>query len=236
MKSVAPTFPVAGMAFLRALKKNNDREWFTPRKEEFEEKVRQPMIALVEAVHKEMLKFAPAYVGEPAKTVFRIYRDTRFSKNKTPYKTHIGSYMWRNDLDKNTGGGFYFAVSPEETMIAAGLYHPMPDQLRLVRQHVAEHHVEFRRTFSGKKVRELFGELQGNPLSRPPKGFAAEHPAIDLIQCRRFVLNPALPPTMATSPDFVNEVVTRLKAATPFLEFLNRPLKRAAKTNPEDAW
>jgi len=81
------------MAFLRALKKHNDREWFTPRKSTFEATVRQPMIELVGAIHTEMLRFAPQYVGEPAKCVYRIYRDTRFSKDKTPYKDHLAANM-----------------------------------------------------------------------------------------------------------------------------------------------
>ena len=236
MKSSVPTFPAAGIAFLRALKKNNNREWFTPRKDEFEEKVRQPMLSLVEAVHKEMLKFAPQYVGDPSKTIFRIYRDTRFSKDKTPYKTHIGSYMWRNDLDKNTGGGFYFAVSPDETVIAAGLYHPMPDQLRTVRAHIADRHAEFRKTFSGKKTVELFGGLRGEPMSRPPKGYGPDHPAIDLLRYREYVLYPELPKDLGVRADFVTDVVSRFKAATPFTEFLNAPLKRAGRKAVEQNW
>jgi uncharacterized protein (TIGR02453 family) len=183
-----------------------------------------------------MLKFAPQYVGDPVKTIFRIYRDTRFSKDKTPYKTHIGSYMWRNDLDKNTGGGFYFAVSPDETVIAAGLYHPMPDQLRAVRAHVAEHHAEFRKTFSGKKIAALFGGLRGDPMSRPPKGYDPAHPAIDLLRYREFVLYPELPRDMGTRVDFVSDVVSRFKAATPFTEFLNAPLRRAGRKAVEENW
>ncbi len=229
-------FPAAGIAFLRALKKNNDREWFTPRKDEFEEKVRQPMLALVAAVHKEMLKFAPQYVGDPAKTIFRIYRDTRFSKDKTPYKTHIGSYMWRNDLDKNTGGRFYIAVSQDETVIEAGLYHPMPDQLRAVRAHVADRRAGIRNTGTGQKRAALFGGQRGHPMSRPPKGDDPAHTAIDLMRSREFVLYPKLPRDMGTRADFVSDVVRRFKAATPFTEFLNAPLRRAGRKAVEENW
>src|SRR5438270_7824460 len=96
------------------------------------------MIELVRAVHGEMLRFAPEYVGEPAKCVFRIYRDTRFSKDKTPYKDHIAASFWRNDLGKGEGAGFYVGISPKELEIAGGLYHPDPKTLLAVRQHVAE--------------------------------------------------------------------------------------------------
>jgi uncharacterized protein (TIGR02453 family) len=226
MKNVFPGFPAEGMKFLRDLKKHNDREWFTPRKIIYEEHVRLPMLALIEAAHREMLKFAPEYVGEPAKCIFRLYRDTRFSKDKTPYKTHIGAYFWRNDLDKNTGAGFYVGVSPEEVVIAAGLYHPAPDVLRTVREAVAQDHKAFRKTFENSKVRDLFGELRGDAATRAPKGFDPDHPALDLLKCRQYVLYPTLDPSLAAKPDLLGEVVTRFKAATPFLEFLNRPLKR----------
>ena len=229
MKAPAPVFPAEGIAFLRALKKNNDREWFTPRKDQYESKVRQPMLALVAAVHKEMLKFAPAYVGEPAKTIFRVYRDTRFAKDKTPYKTHIGSYLWRNDLDKGTGAGFYFAVSPEETVIAGGMYNPLPAQLLAVRHRIVTDYKAFVKTFSGKKMPELMGEMHGNPLLRPPKGFTTLHPAIQLIQCRQFVFMAKLPAAIATSPQFVREVVTRFQLITPFVEFLNSALQKAPR-------
>ncbi len=102
MKVSFQGFPKEGIAFLRALKKNNDREWFTPRKSTFEATVRQPMIELVGAIHSEMLRFAPQYVGEPAKCVYRIYRDTRFSKDKTPYKTYASALFLRNGFDKYT--------------------------------------------------------------------------------------------------------------------------------------
>jgi uncharacterized protein (TIGR02453 family) len=105
MKGSFPGFPKEGMAFLRALKKHNDREWFTPRKSTFEATVRQPMIELVSAIHREMLRFAPQYVGEPAKCVYRIYRDTRFSKDKTPYKTYASALFLRNGFDKPRAGG-----------------------------------------------------------------------------------------------------------------------------------
>ncbi|HVW84134.1 MAG TPA: DUF2461 domain-containing protein, partial [Bryobacteraceae bacterium] len=127
MKSTFRGFSPEGIAFLRDLKANNDREWFAPRKSIYEEHLRLPMIELVRAVHGEMLRFAPEYVGEPAKCIFRIYRDTRFSKDKTPYKTHIAASFWRNGMEKNRGAGYYFSVSPEEIEIAGGLYMPEPE-------------------------------------------------------------------------------------------------------------
>jgi uncharacterized protein (TIGR02453 family) len=225
MKGTFPGFPKEGIAFLRALKKNNDREWFTPRKSDFETTVRQPMIELVSAIHREMLRFAPQYVGEPAKCVYRIYRDTRFSKDKTPYKTYASALLLRNGFDKYAGcAAYYFAVSPENIEVAGGVYTPDRDVLLAVRRHIAENHKQFRATFSSPKVKKLLGELQGDSLSRVPKGFDPDHPAADLIRRKQYLLDTELDPKVATTPKLLGELVARIEAMTPFVEFLNRPL------------
>jgi uncharacterized protein (TIGR02453 family) len=231
MKNTFPGFPPEGMAFLRNLKKHNDREWFTPRKAVFEETVKKPMIELVSAIHREMLRFAPDYVGEPAKCVYRIYRDTRFSKDKTPYKTYASALFLRNGFDKYSGcAGYYFAISPENIEIAGGIYTPDRDVLQAVRQHIADNHKDFRRTFETAKVRKLFGELSGESLTRVPKGFAADHPAADLLRRKHYLLDAHADAALSTTPKLLGEIVTRIEAMTPFIEFLNGPLlKRHAK-------
>src|SRR5579862_8082972 len=236
MKSSVPMFPAEGIAFLRALKKNNDREWFTPRKSTFEAKVRQPMIELVSAVHGEMLRFAPDYVGEPAKCVYRIYRDTRFSKDKTPYKTYASALMLRRNFDKYAGSAaIYFAVSPENIEVAGGIYTPDRDVLLAVRQHIAAHHKEFRATFDTPKIRKLFGELWGESLTRVPKGFDADHPAADLIRRKQYLLDANLDPKLAITPKLIGEIARRIEAMTPFIEFLNQPLlKRQTKQQRDE--
>jgi uncharacterized protein (TIGR02453 family) len=225
MKTTFPGFPKEGMAFLRALKKNNHRDWFTPRKSTFEAAVRQPMLELVGAIHREMLRFAPQYVGEPAKCVYRIYRDTRFSKDKTPYKTYASALLLRSGFDKYAGcAAYYFAVSPENIEVAGGIYTPDRDVLLTVRQHIAENYRQFRATFSSPKVKKLLGELQGDSVSRMPKGFDPDHPAADLIKRRHYLLDTQLDPKLATTPELLGELVARIEAMTPFVEFLNRPL------------
>lgn len=225
MKANFPGFPKEGIAFLRALKKNNDREWFTPRKATFEQTVKQPMIDLVSALHREMTRFAPEYVGDPAKCVYRIYRDTRFSKDKTPYKTYASALFLRQGFDKYSGGAcYYISVSPEEIEVAGGIYMPERDILLEVRQHVADHHQEFRKILAAPKVKKLFGELHGDQLSRVPKGFDAEHPAADLVRRKNFLLDVMLDSKMATTPELFKEIAARLEAMTPFIEFLNKPL------------
>jgi len=230
-----PGFPREGIAFLRALKRNNDREWFTPRKAEFEATVRQPAIDLVAAIHREMMRFAPQYVGEPAKCVYRIYRDTRFSKDKTPYKTFTSALLMRSGFDKYTGSAcFYFAISPENIEVAGGIYTPDRDVLLAVRQHIAENHKQFRATYSSPKVKRLLGELQGESVSRMPKGFAPEHPAADLLRRKYYLLDTRLDPKIATTPKLFSELVARLEAMTPFVDFLNIPLLARQKKQKQD--
>lgn len=223
-----PGFSPEALDFLRELKQNNDREWFTPRKPIYEETLRLPMIELVRAIHGEMLKFAPQYVGEPAKCVFRIYRDTRFSKDKTPYKTHVAAWFVRNGLEKE-GGGYYLAISPEGIQIGGGMYNPAPDALLAVRQLIAGEFDAFRKTFEPAKIRRLAGEIQGEKLTRPPKGFDPEHPAIEHLKRKSHHFMVRLEPEVATTPKLLTEVAKRFEAMTPLVEFLDRPFVTNAK-------
>ena len=224
MKSGFPGFPVEGMKFLRDLAVHNEREWFQPRKSIFDEQVRQPMVELVAAIHKEMVGFAPDYVGDPAKSVYRIYRDTRFSKDKTPYKTHVAALFKRNGWGKDDGAGFFFLVSPEKIEIAGGLYAAMPDALFAVRQYVADNYREFRKIYRRPKVKTLFGDLHGETASRMPKGFDPDHPAADLIKRKQFVLAASIGGDVVTTPELFTQLISRFEAMAPLVHFLNTPL------------
>ena len=223
MKSGFPGFPADGIEFFGKLMRNNRREWFQPRKEIFETRLKQPMRELVVAVNSAMKSFAPDYVTDPDKAIYRIYRDTRFSKDKTPYKDHIAaSFSRRGD---KTGAGFYFAVSHKEVAIGGGIYMPEPETLRAMRQHVAEHHEEFRKIAGARAVRQLFTAVQGEQLSRVPKGYASDHPAADILRMKQYLLYVELPPDLATTPALYTEVVKHFRAMTPLVEFLNAPLR-----------
>lgn len=235
MKSLFPGFPAEGLAFLRDLKQNNDREWFNARKPVFEEAVRQPMLQLVTALHREMARFAPDYVGDPAKCPYRIYRDTRFSKNKIPYKTYTSALFWRNGSSKDDLASFYVGISPEGIDVGSGIYSPEPDALRGVRHHIADNAAAFRATFDTSRVRKLFGELSGESLARVPKGFDAAHPEIELLKRKQYLLWTKLDPALATTPKLFTELATRMEAATPFIEFLNQPLVQRLKKQKQEA-
>src|SRR5437016_78415 len=127
MRSGFAGFPPEGIQFFRSLARNNKREWFQPRKHIFEEQVKQPMRELVAAVNGAMMDFAPDYATDPDKAIYRIYRDTRFSKDKTPYKDHIAAnFRWRAG-GRHEGGGYYFAISHKEVAVGGGIYMPTPE-------------------------------------------------------------------------------------------------------------
>lgn len=228
-------FPREGLDFLRDLAENNDREWFAPRKAVYEEKLKAPMIELVAAVHREMVRFAPDYVGEPAKSLYRIYRDTRFSKDKTPYKTHVGALMWRNGMEKGEGAAYYIGISAKKVEVAGGLYSPDPGALAEVRRRIAGEPAAFRATFESPRVRKLAGELQGETLSRVPKGFDASDPAAELLKRKRFFLCAELDADLASGRRLLPEIVKRLEAMAPFVDYLDGPLAaRGAKQRREE--
>ena len=228
-KTGFPGFSAEGIEFFRKLMKNNRREWFQPRKEIFETKLKQPMRELVHEVNREMARFAPEYVTDPDKAIYRIYRDTRFSKDKTPYKDHIAASFHRSGANSGGEGGYYFAVSHKEVAIGGGIYMPMPETLKAVRAHLAEHHEEFRKIVRGKAVRKLYGDVHGEQLTRPPKGFTPDHPAADLVRYKQLLFYVELAPALATSRELQPTIVAHFRAITPFLQYLNRPLRPQRK-------
>src|SRR3984885_15873400 len=152
---MATYFSGKALKFLRGLKRNNDRVWFEARRSVFEKELKEPMLKLIGEVNEAMAEFAPMHVRPPQKIMMRIYRDIRFSKNKQPYKTHVSAWWVRDGLEKTSGGGFYFHVSPEEVFVAAGVYMPEREQLLAIRRHLAEHHKELRAFMKEKTPRRL---------------------------------------------------------------------------------
>src|SRR5512140_3752549 len=123
MTRTTPRFPEEGLKFLRSLKRNNRREWFQPRRDQYEQVVRGPMTGFVLALREDFRRFAPEMVADPAVSLFRIYRDTRFSADKTPYKTHAAAQFPHRGMGRNTGAGLYFHISPKDIWIGGGVYH-----------------------------------------------------------------------------------------------------------------
>ena len=216
--------------FLRALARNNDREWFNERKAVFEEELKEPMLAIVRKITEAMTEFAPTHVRPAEKSLFRIYRDTRFSNNKLPYKTHVAAWWSAQGMEKTSGAGYYFQIDAKEVIIAAGAYMPEKDQLAAIRHWLLDHHAEFRKVLQTAAVRKTFSEFEGNALTRPPKGFPSEHPALDLIRCRQWGLSTTLPAEAALEPGFAATLIRHFKLAAPVVDALNTPLAATLPT------
>jgi uncharacterized protein (TIGR02453 family) len=223
-----PGFPPEALKFLRSLERNNRREWFQPRKEIFETKVKAPMVDLVEAINAGLPAFAPEHINDPKQAVYRIYRDTRFSPDKTPYKTHIAAIFPRRGLGRQSSAGFYVHLSTKSFGIAAGSYMPGPDELFAIRTWIAENHEALRKAARGPE--KLMGKLHGDSLTRAPKGFDPAHPAGDLIRMKSWLYWVELDTAIAESPKLLGEIMKRLRTATPVIDMLNAALlkKRAA--------
>ncbi len=226
---ISPYFSEESLKFLRALKRNNRRDWFDPRKPLFESVLKAPMLKVIEEVTAAMVEFAPGHVRPAPKCMMRIYRDTRFSNDKTPYKNRVAAWWSQHGLEKTSGGGFYFHLSATELTIAAGLYMPEREQLMAIRTFLLDHHGELRRLLTDKKMLRLFKPDHGELLSRPPKGFPKEHPAMDLLKCRQWAVFATLPAEEALAPGLVKKIVVHFRAAAPLVALLNRPLTAAPK-------
>ncbi len=226
-------FSAAALRFLRGLKRNNDRIWFEARRDIFEHEIKLPMLAVIAEVNEAMLDFAPAYVRPPQKAMMRIYRDIRFSKDKRPYKINAAAWWARSGLEKTSGGGFYFDVNPTEITVAAGVYMPERDQLLAIRRHLAAsgagRHTDLRRLLNAPRLRKLMQPIDGQPLTRAPKGFLPDDPAIDLVLPRQWGVAATLPAELATGPGLVREIVTRFRLAAPVVDLLNEPLTPALR-------
>ena len=185
------------------------------------------MLAIIRKITDAMTTFAPNHVRPAEKSLFRIYRDTRFSNNKLPYKTHIAAWWSHQGLEKTSGAGYYFHVSAKEVIIAAGAYMPEKDQLAAIRHWLLDHHTEFSKLLQKPAVRKTFSEFEGNALTRPPKGFPSEHPGMDLIRCRQWGLAATLPAAEALKPNLAATLIRYFKIAAPIVDALNTPIAAA---------
>jgi uncharacterized protein (TIGR02453 family) len=217
-------FPKEGLQFLRDLKKNNDRDWFQSRKAVYEECVQRPMTELVLALGEDFERFAPSYLTDPKKAIYRIYRDTRFSNDKTPYKTHIAASFNHKALAKHAAAGFYFHLSPAEILMGGGVYMPGPGELLAIRRHISADPAAYDKLTKARSFKSYFGEVTGEKLSRPPKGFAADDPAVETLKQKQFLAGANLDPELALTPKLLPELRKRFEALTPFIEHLNQPL------------
>ena len=215
----APRFHPKAMAFLRALKRNNRRDWFQPRKEQDETLLRQPMLDLVERLAIDFRTFAPDLTAD-AHSIFRIYRDTRFSEDKSPYKTQVLAVFPHKRLAKLGGGVLYVEVAPTGVWAGGGIYRPETPVLQAEREHIASNFRRFRSIVESPAFRRVLGDLDGgDPLQRVPRGFPPDHPAAKYLKYRMFIGGREFPAAFATSPRFYAGVLNVFRHATRSFSF-----------------
>ncbi len=211
--------------FLRDLRANNNREWFQARKAEYERHLRGPLLELVEDLGASLADYAPGYLRDPRKSVYRIYRDTRFSKSKLPYKTHAAAVFPPIGLERHSGAGFYFHFSPEELLVGGGVYAPGTPELLRIREQIAADPEEFRAILADKAFGQAFPGLEGEKLKRTPRGFPRDHPAADLLVYKQFLSGTTFSSDEIEKPSISGLLDRHFRIIAPLLEYLNRPLR-----------
>lgn len=212
------------LKFLRSLKRHNDREWFKARKDQYDTHVRGPMIAVIERLANDFKRFAPEIVASPKTSLYRIYRDTRFSEDKTPLKIQVSaSFRWKG-LEKGEGAGLYLEVHPEWVWMGGGFWAPPQPQLVRIREHIAATWPEIDKVARARPFTRILGPLSGDTLTRVPRGYAVDHPAADYLKFKQFLGGREFPPAFATSKEFYPALIETYKTIMPLIRFLNAPL------------
>ncbi|MBI3048147.1 MAG: DUF2461 domain-containing protein [Acidobacteria bacterium] len=224
---MASPFTRKTLAFLRALKRHNDRGWFHRRKDQYEAHVRGPMVQLLAQLAADLPAFAPELIADPRVSLYRIYRDTRFSEDKRPLKTHIAAHFPARGFARNEGAGLYLEVAPGWVWIGGGLYMPSSADLRAIREHIASHHRTLHRIVTSRPFRRAVGTLEGERLSRVPLGFPKDHPAAEYLRFKQFLAGCEFEAEFAASGRFYGTVLTIFRAVAPLVRFLNAPLLEA---------
>jgi uncharacterized protein (TIGR02453 family) len=208
--------------FLNELKANNNREWFKENKSRYEECVLDVALRFIQSMQDPLAGFAPHFVATPTRmggSLMRVYRDTRFSKNKTPYKTNIG-IQFRHELAKDVHSpGYYVHIEPDSVFLGAGMWMPDSDSLRNIRERIAARPAEWKRTVNDTAFKRHF-KLGGVSLTRPPRGFDKDHECIEDIKRKSFIAVKDMDVSACLNPRFQQQVETAFKSATPYMKFL----------------
>lgn len=210
------------LKFFRELSANNDRAWFEANKDRYRGSVVDPMLSFIAALESPVGRISPQFLVIPKAhggSLFRIYRDTRFSADKTPYKTHAAAHL-RHAAGKDAHApGFYVHFGPEGLHWGGGIWLPPSAPLRAIREFIADNPAAWRRLGAAKAVRDR-GGLQGEQLKRPPRGFDPEHEHVDDLRRKSFYLMEEAKPATLRDPDLVKRVTAGFRAAAPLNHFL----------------
>lgn len=232
------TFTAGTLRFLRGLARHNAKPWFEAHRTEYERDVRAPMRELIEQMDVRLARLAPEITGDPKRSMFRIYRDVRFSRDKSPYKTHAACWFYHRDADSGVGGeaegggaGFYLHVEPGGSMVGAGIWMPPRPLLNKLRDVIAEHPAAFERVVTDRGFLRRYGGLDDeNVLKRMPRGFPETHAAARWLKYQSFTAGRRLRDAEATSPRLPAVLEADFTRLLPLVRWLNGALGlRAAK-------
>lgn len=227
-------FGPGALAFLRGLKRNNAKPWFESHRPEYEHQVLGPLKLLAEELDVRFAKLAPEFVAPPKRALFRIHRDVRFSKDKSPYKTHAALWVFHRDAgrgvgrDAHGGAGFYFHIEPKASLIAAGFWMPPRPLLGTLRERIVDEQKAFERLVKAPAFVKRFGGLTddepGVRLTRVPRGWAQDHPAAHWLRFNSFTASRALTDAEVTSPRLVDAIMKDYAVLLPLVRWLNGSL------------
>jgi uncharacterized protein (TIGR02453 family) len=207
--------------FLKKLKKNNDRDWFNAHKEDYLQQ-HEKMIAFADALLKEMHKHDNIETESGKKSLHRIYRDIRFSADKTPYTIHFGGGFKRASTALR--GSYYFHIQPGGTFVGGGFWGPSPEDLKRIREDIAMNGDELKAILKSKKFKATFGQLWGDALKTAPKGFDKAHPHIDLINMKQFLVSKSFTDEEVLAPNFHKKLSDTFKEMRPFFDYMSLAL------------
>ena len=204
--------------FLQDLKKHNERAWFAESRARYDEHVKEPALRLIEGLGPKLNKLSAHFLATP-RSLYRIHRDTRFAKDKSPFKTHVGLHFRHERSRDAHAPGYYFHIEPGNVFAGVGTWHPDPSALHRIRERIVEEPEAWRRGSRAKSFTGTF-TLEGDRLARAPKGFAADHPLIEDLKWKDYIGLVQLDERFATSPDLPEKLTAVFKAGTPFMRFL----------------
>lgn len=208
--------------YLEDLKRNNDRAWFAANKGRYDEVVRIPALRFIEDFGPELRTISPHFLATP-RSLFRIHRDVRFSKDKRPYKTAAGIHFRHERRRSAHAPGYYLHIEPGEVFLGLGIWRPDAQALRSIREHLVERPEAWRKASGSKAFRSGF-ELAGDRLSRPPRGFDRDHPLVEDLKWKDYIAVRGLNEELVTSDTLPRELAKILKAGSPFMGFLCQAL------------
>ncbi len=214
-------------AFLRVLSENNSRDWFAEHKEEYEKQVREPAFSFIESVASQLQAISPHFVVKASKaggSLMRVHRDVRFSKNKQPYKTNIG-IQFRHQQGRDVHApGFYVHIEPSEVFIGAGVWHPDAETLKLIRGHIDTFPESWKTSTSNDRFQKFFA-FAGDSLKRAPKGYPSEHPLIEDLKRKDFIVLAQIAPELCLEHDFADIAAGYFRLAEPWMKELCRAVR-----------